>query len=116
MSILDKTAEDVFWVQFSAKATTENIALCVCYLPPSDSSRHVDSELFYCKLLEQVYAYQNIGQLFICGDFNSRVGCDTDYIESADDVRPRDIIDHVSNSNGDLLIDFLVGFVWLTVA
>ena len=49
-----------------------------------------------------------MGQMFICGDLNSRVRTDTDYIEGVDDMRPRDIIDHVSNSSGDLLVDFLV--------
>ena len=96
------------WLKFSSKLGTDNLVLCVCYLPSAESTRHVDAETFYCNLLEQVYAYQNMGQMFVCGDLNSRVGTDTDYIEGVDDMRPRDIIDHVSNSNGDLLVDFLV--------
>ena len=59
-------------------------------------------------MLEQVYAFQNEGTLFVCGDFNSRVGDDSDYIEGVDDVRPRKVLDFTSNANGDLLIDFLV--------
>ena len=108
ISVIDKTIEDIMWLKFSSKLGTDNLVLCVCYLPPAESTRHVDAETFYCNLLEQVYAYQNMGQMFICGDLNSRVGTDTDYIEGVDDMRPRDIIDHVSNSNGDLLVDFLV--------
>ena len=46
--------------------------------------------------------------MHVCGDFNSRVGDDSDYIEGVDDVRPRDILDSTSNANGDLLIEFLV--------
>ena len=57
-------------------------------------------------MLEQVYAFQNDGTLFVCGDYNSRVGDDSDYIEGVDDVRPRNVLDFTSN--GDLLIDYLV--------
>ena len=30
------------------------------------------------------------------------------YIEGVDDIKPRDVIDYTCNSNGDLLINFLV--------
>ena len=46
--------------------------------------------------------------MYICGDFNSRCGDASDYIEGIDDVRERDIIDVTSNHYGDLLLDFLV--------
>ncbi|MES9881007.1 MAG: reverse transcriptase family protein [Sedimenticola sp.] len=108
VSVLDDNIEDILWLKLSAKVECESIVLCVCYLPPADSSRHVDSESFYCNLLEQVYAYQNMGHLYICGDMNSRVGSECDYIEGVDDVTRREVKDHTSNSNGDILIDFLV--------
>ena len=108
ISVLDKTVEDIMWLKFSSKLGTENLLLCVCHLPPAESTRHVDAETFCCSLLEQVYAYQNMGQMFICSDVNSRVGTDTDYIKDMDDMRPRDTIDHMSNSNGDRLLDFLL--------
>ncbi|VDI11860.1 Hypothetical predicted protein [Mytilus galloprovincialis] len=52
--------------------------------------------------------YQNIGKLYICGDFNSRCGDAQDFIEGVDNVQIREIVDSVSNRNGDLLIEFLV--------
>ena len=78
------------------------------YLPPSESTRLNEPELFYSTMLEQVYSYQNEGRVYICGDFNSRVGDASEFIEGVDDVTPREIIDHSSNVNGDLFIDFLV--------
>ena len=107
---LDDTVEDILWIKLSSltNVRTDDIVLCVAYLPPSESVRNNDPEAFYCSLLEQVYAYQNDGRLFICGDLNSRVGDESDYIEGVDEVRPRDILDSTCNSNGDLLIDFLV--------
>ncbi|VDI58181.1 Hypothetical predicted protein [Mytilus galloprovincialis] len=57
---------------------------------------------------EQVYMYQNIGKLYICGDFNSRCGDAQDFMKGVDNVQIREIVDSVSNRNGDLLIEFLV--------
>ena len=108
ITVLDATVEDVLWLKFSSNTDAENIVICVCYLPPSDSTRLNDAELFYATLLEQVYSYQNEGRLFICGDFNSRVGDASEYIEGVDDVMSRDVVDHTVNNNGDLLIDFMV--------
>ena len=52
--------------------------------------------------------YQNIGKMYIVGDFNSRCSDISDFIEGVDDVTPREVINYSSNTNGDLLIDFLV--------
>ena len=110
VSILDDTVEDLLWIKLSSlvNVRSDDVVLCVAYLPPSDSVRNNDPEAFYCSLVEQVYAYQNEGRLFICGDLNSRVGDESDYIEGVDEVRPRDILEFTCNSNGDLLINFLV--------
>ena len=77
--------------------------VCVCYLPPQ-ASAYNDSLVFYTKLLEQVYMYQKIGKLYICGDLNARCGDIQDFIEGVDNVQLRNVIDDVSNRNGDLLI------------
>ncbi|MEW8545344.1 MAG: reverse transcriptase family protein, partial [Candidatus Thiodiazotropha sp.] len=108
ISVLDDVKEDILWLKFATDSYSENIILCVCYLPPSESTRLNDPELFYSTLLEQVYTYQNEGRMFICGDFNSRVGDASEYIEGVDDVILRDVIDFSSNANGDLFIEFLV--------
>jgi len=49
-----------------------------------------------------------LGKLYICGDFNARCGNIQDFIEGVDNVQIRNVIDDVSNRNGDLLIEFLV--------
>ena len=82
--------------------------MCVCYLPPEYSSRHTDVDSFFSDLMKKVYEYQNVGQLTICGDFNARIRCESDYIEGVDDVKPWDEIDETLNSYGDHLLDFLI--------
>ncbi|VDI50696.1 Hypothetical predicted protein [Mytilus galloprovincialis] len=52
--------------------------------------------------------YQNLGKLYIVGDFNSRCSDTSDFIEGVDEIPSRETIDQGSNANGDLLIDFLV--------
>ncbi|CAG2228057.1 unnamed protein product [Mytilus edulis] len=105
VEILNSEVQDILWIKLSNE--NDIICLCVCYLPP-ENSVYNDSLVFYTKLLEQVYMYQNIGKLYICGDFNSRCGDAQDFIEGVDNVQIREIVDSVSNRNGDLLIEFLV--------
>ena len=104
--ILDDTYDDILWVKFWN--ADSSFCVCVCYLPPDGSTRTNDAEEFYRILTEQVYQYQNIGNIHICGDFNSRCGEGSDYIEGVDDVIERDIIDSISNHYGDLLLNFLI--------
>ena len=96
------------WVQIQNKQFDDVIYLCVCYLPPDGSSRHNDGEQFYRDLMSQVYLYQNRGRILICGDFNSRIGNESDFIEGVDNIILRDCIDSVSNKYGDFLLDFLI--------
>ena len=70
--ILDDTYDDILWVKFWN--ADSSFCVCVCYLPPDGSTRTNDAEEFYRILTEQVYQYQNIGNIHICGDFNSRCG------------------------------------------
>jgi hypothetical protein len=58
--------------------------------------------------VNQVHQYQNDGFLVLGGDFNARCGVLEDFIEGADDVPPREVIDYSENSHGDSLIDFCI--------
>ena len=40
------------------------------------------------------------------GDFNARVGSKSDFVESVDDIPPRNVLDVVSNDHGQSLINF----------
>lgn len=52
-------------------------------------------------------SYQHKGKIYICGDMNSRVGVNTDYIERVDLVKPRNVIDYIGNHHGDVFVNFL---------
>jgi hypothetical protein len=106
-TVIDDSTEDVLWVKFS-DGRSEDICVCVCYLPPSNSTRANDAEQFFTTLLDQVSRFQNDGLMYICGDFNARCGDDVDYVEGVDKVCVREIIDDGSNHYGDLLTEFMI--------
>ncbi len=83
------------------------LIFCVCYLPPYKSLR-VDAEEFLNTLLSQVYVYQKECPFMICGDFNSWIGDNTDYIEEVDDIPWRNVIDLETNPYCDKFLDFLI--------
>ncbi|CAC5399804.1 unnamed protein product [Mytilus coruscus] len=107
ITTLDNSVEDILWIKVKSKSSDFILCVAVCYLPPNESSRLSDQELFFENLLQQVYCNQSIGNIVICGDFNSRCGNKSDYIEGVDEISPRSVIDMNENYNGDLFIDFL---------
>lgn len=89
ISILDDDTEGILWLEF--KSLSDNFVLCiaVCYIPDKDSVyRYNDPGDFFNTLLQQIYCFQNRGQLLICGDLNARVGNMSNNIEGVDDIRP----------------------------
>lgn len=108
MFILDNDHEGILSIKLQHKYLDYILVPCVCYLPPENSSRHFDVNSFYDHLLTGVYQYQNIGSLYVCGDFNSRCGELDDFIVGVDHLPERDIIDFTTNRYGELFIDFLV--------
>ena len=65
----------------------------MCYLPPENSSRHVDVVAYFDNLLTDLYKYQNMGIPFLCGDFNSRCGDSDDFIAGIDPISDRHVVD-----------------------
>ena len=108
VTILDDTQEDILWIKIKDKNSQMCLCLCVCYLPPTSSSRKTCSLTFFSRLMESVYKYQNEGITVICGDMNSRIGENSDYIEGVDKVPPRVCIDTTENGYGQDFIDFCI--------
>lgn len=70
--MLDKSVEDILWIQLKCKSSNLSMCLAVCYPPPNESSRPIDQEMFFDNLLQQVYCNQSKEYTIILGDFNSR--------------------------------------------
>lgn len=108
IEVLDNSFEGVLWLKMIHKLSGSCIYPCVCYLPPENSSRQTDVNALFDQLLTSIYNYQNDGDIFICGDFNSRCGDLDDFIAGVDDVPRRNVVDFKTNLYGEILIDFLI--------
>lgn len=85
--MVNNEIEGILWLEFKSKFSSNNFCIVACYLPPSDTCKPVDPEIYFQNLLNQIYCYQHKGKIFICGDMNARIGTNSDYIEGADLVK-----------------------------
>ena len=107
--MLNNDTEEMLWIKkASICVPILTFCLCISYLPPENSSRHVRAETFFDILLENVYMYHHEGIFVICGDLNGRIGSHSDYIEGVDKIPERSILDYKHNKHGETLIDFLL--------
>lgn len=67
VDILDKEHEDILWIKLTSRTDSDTVfCICVCYLPPGNSSRQVCASDFFDKLLNGVYVYQLEGNIIVC--------------------------------------------------
>lgn len=107
ITVLDKSFDGILWISLTHKLSGYTLCVCVCYLPPSESTRS-QPDSFFDHLVSLCYLYQNLGPHFICGDFNARCGDDEDFIVGIDELPERSVLDFKRNSYGVKLIDFLI--------
>ena len=105
---LDDTNDDILWLQLENIYDGFKLIACVCYLTLEDSSWQINVNTFFDSLLTGLNKYQNLGKLFICGDFNSRSGDDDVFLTGKESVCKRDVLDYTSNRYGQLYFKFLI--------
>ena len=112
------------WILFKKDFFNLNndIYLCTVYYPPSNSAYlSEDSEIFQ-RIEKDIFSYQNLGDIILCGDFNARCGTDNDFVSNdlddfipidpnyvADNSRIRYSRDSKLDSRGKELLDFCIG-------
>ncbi len=77
------SSDDCIWMKLDRKYfdLKQNLYLCCSYLIPEKSSIFSWKSLDVCQLLERdVSKYSKLGDIYICGDLNSRTGNDLDYV------------------------------------
>lgn len=108
VKLLDKTRDGVIVVRLEHKFTHYTVILIGCYLPPEQSTWGRDAVGFYAHLLNIIYNYSESDAIYICGDFNSRIGNKKDYIDVIDNLSQRNVLDSTVNNHGICLHDFLL--------
>ncbi|CAC5362699.1 unnamed protein product [Mytilus coruscus] len=108
VTIEDDSEEGILWIKFVEINQPSNcFYTCVIYLPPEFSSRSINAHNFFDVLMEQIYTIPNGKLVYLCGDFNSRIGDMDDFITGIDNLTKRDVIDYTVNSYGKIFNDFL---------
>ena len=82
----------IVWLKLSKQflCVDNDAYFCVCYIPPEGSAvyRNRKSSLYEVDFFELLNAdymfYNNLGDVYVTGDLNSRVGENLDYIENID--------------------------------
>ena len=82
--------------------------IIACYLSPENSIWGRNSDQFFAHLVSEVYTYSYADSVYLCGDFNARIGNKSDHIDNIDDIPPRRNIDDVINAHGHSLLDFVL--------
>ena len=108
VSIIDDLYDGILWLKFSPFNNEKPFYCCVCYLPPSDSTRNIDHGDFYDTFLFQIHTYCKDDFFYVCGDFNSRCGNLEDYIAGVDLIPERDVVDLTVNKDGERFCEFLI--------
>ena len=81
----------------------------MCLLSPARKLvSRIDVNTYFDSLLTDIYKYQNLGSIFICGDFNARCGELEDFISGVDHIEHRNVIDFKTNFYGEVLIYFFI--------
>ena len=103
--LLKTDSDDIIWLKLDR--TPHNLSydlyLCLCYIIPVGSSREASTEI---SLLDRISEYivkiandtDNFYNILICGDLNSRVGTEPDFVildNSRNDVLPEDYVPDV---------------------
>ena len=125
--LLEKDCDDIIWIKIEGQLfnLSDDLYLCLCYIIPSTSSRESLVEIDVLEritnsIIKIANDTNNCYNVLICGDFNSRIGNQKDYVIFDNDVNidilpldyeidtiiPRFSQDNTINTNGRKLLDF----------
>ncbi|CAC5421363.1 unnamed protein product [Mytilus coruscus] len=108
VTIENDSTDGILWVKFTDMKNSSNMFyVCVIYLPPEFSARSVNAHNFFDVLMEQIYSIPKGNSFYLCGDFYSRLGNYTDFIQGIDQLTERNITDFTANSYSEIFSEFL---------
>ena len=79
LEVVDNEFEGILCLLFNGIQCDESFGVCVCYLPPANSSRGNTAVEFFDHLAGTVSSLHDVDKLCTCGDFNARCGSLSDY-------------------------------------
>ena len=107
VKIIDKDIDGMIGIIFEDKVSGYTIVIFSCYLPPESSPWGRNAPDFCSHLLSQLYTYSDVDMVFVCGDFNAKIGNKNYIINCMDDIPERCCLDKATNSHGNTFLEFL---------
>ena len=105
MCIVDKQVDGILAVEFRSKSSEYRFILFCCYLPPVNSPWSEPTK-FFSHLISQLYLHHKAELILICGDFNARIGEETD-LANFDWIPNRVAVDTCKNGYSEIFLFFL---------
>ena len=106
-------SEGLLWIKLEKKffAFKNDLFVCASYIPPEKSKNSVGHINFFKKLSEQISKFKDLGDVFLAGDFNARIGIEKmekpvrflNYLspdEPTSNSCKRSSCDHIVNNHG----------------
>ena len=100
-----KAGDNILGVKFYNDSGNSLVIYCV-YLPPEGSKYSIGNEQLLNSLTVEIYRQNEVDNMIICGDFNTRIGNKQD-TPQWDDFPKRKVLDETMNSYGQRLITFV---------
>ncbi|VDI18044.1 Hypothetical predicted protein [Mytilus galloprovincialis] len=104
---IDMYYEGILCAKFTSTNTNYSFLLLSCELPFENSVWGRDSQGFFAQILSNILKVQySYDAIFVCGDFNSRIGNLSDFTEF-DDAPTHFSLDGSTNQHGKAFLEFL---------
>ena len=105
--LTDKSFDGIIWIEFKHMDNDSNFIVNACYLPPENSTRGRDAQI-YSHLLVQIYINNDCDSIFMAAAiFHSRTWSLSDIMSDIDEISNRISLDKTINQHGHEFIDFL---------
>ena len=104
---IEDSTDGIFVLSFINKISKFSFVVFACYLPPENSVWGCNADNCFSHLITQLYLCCDFDRIFLCGDFNARIGNLNDNIPDVDSLSDRISIDITRSGHCDMFLEFL---------
>ena len=105
VSVINKEVDAILAIVFHSKSSECIFIIFSCYLPPANTP-WAEPTKFFGHLIAQLYEYNNAEFILIGGDFNARIGKESE-VANFDHIPSRIVLDTCKNGYSEIFLDFL---------
>ncbi len=104
---IDNNVEGILGMPFVNMATEYNFVIFPCYIAPHDSPYGKDVIKILGHLIAQMYLFNDSDQIYLCGDYNGRIGNLTDIVHEIDSLSESKPLDKIVHGHWESLIELM---------